>query len=85
MEIVGHPIVSWIGSVALIVIAGLGLREVFEAVHGYFLEYDLLELVLRPVWYYISNMSVSAALLVSAVLVSISILSLKASRQSVQI
>jgi hypothetical protein len=73
MKVIGHPLVSWIGSLALMFIAFLGLMEVWETLLELVHEHDLVELLFKPAIHYLSVMPQSLAILLGSILISISI------------
>lgn len=74
MKIIGHPLISWIGSMALMFIAYLGLKEVTDTVVELVHTHDLIRTVIIPAWHYILNMPLSLAFIVGSIIISMTIL-----------
>ena len=74
MKVIGHPLISWVGSMALMFIAYLGLREVYytgiELTH----KYDLISALILSMYNYLIHMQISVAILIGAMLISLTIL-----------
>ena len=74
MKVIGHPIIAWIGSMALMLIAFLGLREVYETIVELIHHHNLIETVFIPIYYYIIHMPIQLSVLLGSVLVSLAIM-----------
>ena len=73
MKVIGHPLISWVGSMALMFIAYLGLKEVTETIIEFIHTHDLIHSIIIPGWYYVLNMPTTLAILISAFIISLTI------------
>ena len=74
MKVIGHPIIGWIGSMALMLIAYLGLREVTLTVIELNHKYDFVHSILIPIYHYIIHMPTPLAVLIGSTVISLTII-----------